>query len=372
MALTHLLPVRHPQGDFFIADIFDNLPFKGDMAGMEHPMFTLQVSKPDMRVMRYENGGAAVEMNPSNIGLPTIMDKDILLYCASVVMHKINAGEIPPQTIRFSLRDVLLTTNRVTSNHGYNSLKNALHRMAGCLLKTSIKTGGTYQETGFHLIESYKYLESTRVKDRQIGVELTLSDWFYNSLIGLEVLTIDREYFQLRKPLDRRLYEIARKHCGYRDKPWTIRLDRLLLKTGSRVSEVKFRWLIRQLEQSNHIPDFTFRHEAVKDMVTVRYKKRRLLGKGAGAAPAELPSPKVLGELSASLLDDARRVVGKHYDFYGLWGEYKAWDGSTTATNIRGAFIGFCRQKVGLPPPKTGTLEPRSTKTEEQPDLFDD
>lgn len=372
MALTPLLPVRHPQGDFFIADIFDNLPFKDDMASMEHPLFTLQTKKPDMRRLTYISGPATVLMRPSDIGLPTIMDKDILLYCASVMMHKINAGEIPPKTIRFSLHDVLLTTNRMTNKNGYTGLKNALVRLTGSMVQTTIKTGRTEQGEGFHLVEKYRYLESTHVKDRQIGVELTVSDWFYNSLIAAEVLTIDREYFQLRKPLERRLYEIARKHCGYRDKPWTIRLDHLLIKTGSRVSEVKFRWLIRQIEQSNHIPEFTFRHEAVKDMVTVRYKKRRLLGKGAGTPPAELPSPKVLGELSASLLDDARRVVGPHYDFYGLWEEYKAWDGSTTATNIRGAFIGFCRQKVGLPPPKIGTSEPRSTKAEEQPDLFDD
>ena len=40
-----------------------------------------------------------------------------------------------------------------------------------------------------------------------VEVEATVSDWFYNALLGREVLTISRDYFRLRKPLERRLYE---------------------------------------------------------------------------------------------------------------------------------------------------------------------
>ena len=89
MALTPLLPVRHNQANFFIAEIFENLPFKDDMASMEYPLFTLS-KRPDMRILRYENGDTSIEMQPSAYGLPSMMDKDILLYCASVVMSKIN------------------------------------------------------------------------------------------------------------------------------------------------------------------------------------------------------------------------------------------------------------------------------------------
>ena len=35
-----LLPARHPTGDLFVCDIFDAAP-KGDMASMEHPIFSL-------------------------------------------------------------------------------------------------------------------------------------------------------------------------------------------------------------------------------------------------------------------------------------------------------------------------------------------
>jgi hypothetical protein len=37
-----LLPIRHPNRDFFICDIFDSMPgFRDDRASMEHPIFSL-------------------------------------------------------------------------------------------------------------------------------------------------------------------------------------------------------------------------------------------------------------------------------------------------------------------------------------------
>ena len=45
-----------------------------------------------------------------------------------------------------------------------------------------------------------------------ISVKVSLSDWMYNAVLGHEVLTLHRDYFRLRKPLERRVYEIARKH----------------------------------------------------------------------------------------------------------------------------------------------------------------
>ena len=49
-----LLPDRMQQADFFVCDIFDAAP-KGDMASMEHPIFSIS-TKPDRRIRRYEGG----------------------------------------------------------------------------------------------------------------------------------------------------------------------------------------------------------------------------------------------------------------------------------------------------------------------------
>lgn len=346
MALTPLLPIRHRQGDFFIAEIFDNLPYKDDMGSMEHPLFTLSL-KPDMRILRYQNGAASIEMQPSAFGLPNIMDKDVLLYCASIIMAKINEGEIPPQTMRLSLHDLLVATNRHTNDRGYKYLKLSLNRLAGCLLKTSIKTGRVEQGEMFHLIERVKYLESTRVKGRILGVEVMLSDWFYNSLIAKEVLTIDKEYFRLRKPLERRIYEIARKHCGRKRRPWPIGLDKLHLKSGSTARLNHFRDTVKKLAKSDHLPEYSLNFDTTKDLVTFLYRGNAvdfeeeqfdLFGEVAAAQPPLHAPP--------DLLDDARIAVGPLFDYYDLWKQYRAWEGSSKARDMRAGFIGFCKQKI--------------------------
>src|SRR5215472_8042255 len=57
-----LAPDRHPNRDFFIADILD-WALKGDLASMEHPMFSL-AKKPDTRIRRYQHNGVASPLRP--------------------------------------------------------------------------------------------------------------------------------------------------------------------------------------------------------------------------------------------------------------------------------------------------------------------
>jgi len=56
-------------------------------------------------------------------------------------------------------------------------------------------------------------------------LDVKLSDWLFRAIEAAEVLPISREYFRLRSPLDRRIYEIARKHCGKQEK-WRISIDK--------------------------------------------------------------------------------------------------------------------------------------------------
>ena len=111
-----LLTEKHPNVDFFVADIFDQTPFKDDIASMEHPVFTL-ATKPDLRTIEYRNGNIEIDINPHfKLGLPTIFDKDLLLYSASLLMLEVNAGRTPPRTIRISPHDFFISTNRHADN----------------------------------------------------------------------------------------------------------------------------------------------------------------------------------------------------------------------------------------------------------------
>ena len=122
-----LLPDRHPTADFFICDVLDAIP-KDDMASMEHPIFSLS-TRPDRRILRYEHNGTKVEITPSVKGLATIHDKDVMIYCISQLIAKMNAGEEPSPLLHLKAHDLLVATNRETSGDGYRRLRQTFERL---------------------------------------------------------------------------------------------------------------------------------------------------------------------------------------------------------------------------------------------------
>src|SRR5271155_2250417 len=109
-ARSPLLPDRRPIQDFFICDVTDAIP-KDDMGSMEHPIFSL-ATKPDLSVREYEHNGVKVAVIPSTLGLATIHDKDILIYCISQLIAKMNTGLDPHRTLHIKALDMLVSTNR--------------------------------------------------------------------------------------------------------------------------------------------------------------------------------------------------------------------------------------------------------------------
>lgn len=339
-AQTSLLPERHPTKDFFTADIFDNLPVKDDIASMEHPVFSLS-TKPDQRVLEYKNGDVTVSIKPNIDGLPTIHDKDVLLYCSSLLMDKINKGEIPPRTLRISAHDFLVTTNRMTNGGAYALLKKSLDRLKGVTIKTNIKTNKREITNAFGLIESYEIIESSRVKDRMVRLEITLSEWFYNSILGREVLTINPIYFRLRGAIERRIYEIARKHCG-RSPEWQIGLEKLREKTGSTSSMPKFRFKIKSIAKADHLPDYTM---SLNENDVVTFKRR------ASAPLLEIDDLPLIREETIRKGAKIVAEAGTGWDYQELRSQFtQQLMGGFKPEKPEGAFINFIKKKVQHPP----------------------
>jgi len=333
-----LLIEKHPQPDFFIGDIFDSTPFKDDMASMAHPIFTLS-KKKDMRVLEYKKNNISILIAPNlRHGLPTIFDKDVLLYCGSLLMQEVNAGRTPAKTLRISSHDLLVATNRPTSGEGYMLLRKALDRLQSVSIRTNIKTHRCEQTSAFGLIDSYDIIESSRVKNRMIRLEVTLSDWFYNSIMGAEVLTISREYFRLGKPIERRLYEIARKHCGTQ-KQWLIGLEAIREKTGATSPLNKFRMNIKAIAKVNQLPDYTIEYVQTTDSIV--FRNRGTWQKETPVTQGTLPN------LPPDAYEQARKVAPR-YDVYYLEQEFREWwhsTGKPAPKSVKAAFIGFCKQR---------------------------
>ena len=147
----------------------------------------------------------------------------MLIYCVSQLMAALNEGRPTSPVLHLKAHDLLLATSREASGDGYRRLREALERLSGTRIVTNIATGGVESTRGFGLIDAWEILRKTR-GGRMILVTVTLSDWMYRSVVSKSVLTLHRDYFHLRKPLERRVYEIARKHCG-RQAEWRIGLE---------------------------------------------------------------------------------------------------------------------------------------------------
>ena len=102
-----------------------------------------------------------------------------------------------------------------------------------------------------------------------IAIEVTLPDWLFRSMEAKQVKTISADYFRLRKPLDRRIYELCAKHCG-KQKEWHISLEILNRKSGSMATLRRFRQAIKELVASNDLPDYRLTYDDKKDVLKVR------------------------------------------------------------------------------------------------------
>ena len=247
-----LAPVRHKQKDFFIADILD-VSTKDDLASMEHPFFALKAG--DMRVRTYERNGNTLTIKPGHDGCATIHDKDVWIYCISQLVEAMNRGrEDVSRTVRFTAHDFLVTTNRRTDGDSYARMAEAMARLSGTRVETNIVTDGQRERAGFGLIDSWRVIEKTS-GGRMVAVEVTLSDWLYRSVKAKQVLTLSPDYFRIRKPIDRRIYELVRKHCGSQ-RQWQCTVKTLHEKSGSTDTVRKLRAVLKALSEADDLPDY--------------------------------------------------------------------------------------------------------------------
>lgn len=337
---AQLMPDRHPQHDLFICDVADAI-LKDVMQHMEHPFYSLS-KKPETRIRRYEHNGNFLEITPSIKGLATIYDKDILIYCISQIMHKRNKGEEYSKRVRINSRELLIFTNRGTSGRDYMAFVEALDRLEGTRIRTNIITGDEEQIDGFGLIDSSSIRRKHGLDGRLLWCDITLSDWVFNAIRAEEVLTLHRDYFRLRKPIERRIYEIARKHCGQQDE-WRIKLPTLLKKTGSQSPEKRFRQMIRNLAEHDHLPDYSVTFDTESDAVTFRNRGTMTITE---AVTWE-------GNLSTDVYHDAR-ALAPGWDIHYLENAWRSWlgDQEIEPKHPERHFMKFCKswyEKRGAP-----------------------
>lgn len=315
-------------GGFFVCDIFDASP-KDDLGTMEHPIFSLS-TRPDRRILSYDHNGTAIQVTPSVKGRATIHDKDILIYCVSQLMAAVNAGKQIARTLQLKAHDLLVATNRDTSGDGYTRLREAFERLAGTRITTNMTTGGVEVTSGFGLIESWEIVRKAK-GGRMVSVMVTLSEWLFRAVEAKSVLTLSRDYFGLRKPLERRIYELCRKHCG-RQPEWRVSVATLHKKAGSSAPLRVFRAALRKMIAAGQLPDYDL-FEDPGDLIVVRRR-------------GQVVSDEAAPQLTPEALDQAR-VLMPGADVYALeaqWRSFWAEAGRKRLQNADRAFLGWVKR----------------------------
>ncbi len=331
---------NHFTTDFIVCDVFSAAP-KDDLGSMEHPIFSL-ATRPDRRMMSYEHNNTRIDIVPSVKGRATIHDKDVLIYCVSQLMAALNAGLPVSRTLHLTAHDLLVATNRETSGDAYRRLKEAFERLAGTRITTNLVTGGLETSRGFGLFVAWENVRRTKTGGggRMVSVSVTLSEWLFRAVLSRSVLTLSRDYFRLRKPLERRLYELARKHCG-RQASWPVSVAVLHKKSGSAAPLRVFRASLRRIAESDTLPDYALREEPGDRMVVER---RRPVVAASGSRPW----------IDEETRDRARALV-PGADVHALEARWLNWWAETGRIRLNdsgAAFLGWIRRQPEAGPPR--------------------
>ena len=149
-----------------------------------------------------------------------------------------------------------------------------------------------------------------------------------------------RSIFACVGPLERRLYEIARKHCGNSPK-WQIGLAKLQDKTGSNAPLKKFRHNLREIIEKDETPFYSFELTS-EDLVIVRPR----------AKPANEYAPTI------SLPDWAEEQAREHarakgWDYHVLrqnWLDFAHGEAAkgNPPKNAGAAFVAYCKKQKTL------------------------
>lgn len=246
------------QVDLFLESII-SAPVKDERALMEFPFFSLQKQKR-VKPFVFDDGTVRIEVNSGPYGIASIWDKDVLIYVTSLLNSRLERGASVNRTIQFPAYDFLRLTGRGTGKQAYELFMSALDRLQSTTIRTTITSGQNEERErrGFSWIDSYRIVERINSRGQRVmaAVELTLNKWMFRAIVeNRRVLTIDRGYFRLKMGLERRLYELARKHCG-RQPIWKISLPRLAEKCGSEMELRNFKVYLKKISEADSLPQY--------------------------------------------------------------------------------------------------------------------
>ena len=252
--------------------IYKNYQF--DLFALEFPIFSLKLDKRALNYQFTSRSGTTITIHSTKIGRATMQDADLWLYCITKMMQLIYEEKTLTRRITFTSYDYLKETKRKPTGTNYKQIINSLRRLKETVLETN-KTVETWEVgAGLGLIDSYGY-----VKDKKSGkiikIEVVLPEWLYCYVINKKVATIDSRYLEL-KPLEKRIYQLAKIHCRRDLLNTEFTLDYFSKKVGSFSTLELFRFKVKKIQEKQPLPGFLINYDKEKDKIwfTLREQKK--------------------------------------------------------------------------------------------------
>ena len=236
-------------------------PLEGQINGqidlMAYPFFGLSKTA-SKRSIRFVEGVISVEVRPSEKGVATIYDKEILIYLASLAIDRLQRGETFEGVLTFTAYDFFkLAGLSGASGKNYQRLAASLDRLQGTQVRTTIETGGVNIDGWFSWISEAQVIFSrdSKGQKRARAFRVRITDWLVRAIVADgSVLSYDPSYFAL-SAIERRVYEIARAGC-HRGEPMLIGLNTMRQRAGVTSPLKKFRQLLTQIIERDDLPAY--------------------------------------------------------------------------------------------------------------------
>lgn len=246
-------------------EAFETRFWKSDSFSLELPLFALSgQDTPEIWQWQNRDGSRqlSIQVTDPLIGRATVYDRELLVYfCSQLCQSQVNGSGALPNRLRFSVADFLRDTGRDQGGRSYRAVEKSLQRL--CNTEFAYRQQGLAEVEQRLLVSWFKLASAEEQK-----IEVELSAWLLEAVQQRQVLSLHPGYLQLRKPLAKRLYEMARKHCG-RQREWRIGIDVLHLKSGSQASRREFRRMLRTVLAEGPLPGYQLLWDASRDQLQV-------------------------------------------------------------------------------------------------------
>ena len=227
---------------------------RGERSIMHFPFFVLS-KNPHMERIEYRRDNVTIEIRPSDTGVATMWDKEILLYVASLIAQSIADGQPAQEEVTFAAHDFFRITGvERPSTRDYKRFAEALERLQGTQIKTNIETGSKIDRGWFSWLAEaqVEYEKLANGEEALRYVRIRPCDWLFRAIQrDQRMYHYHHDYFRLG-PIERRMYEIA--HCS--GEPIEMTIEELHQQVGSMGPISRLKSLAKEIQAENRLPDY--------------------------------------------------------------------------------------------------------------------